>query len=276
MEDDAFPPRPGYHRYRHSQQIPSQQVFNQATAVARQAQLYDGKRMRKNIQRKTVDYNSTIIRHLEVWRNWQRDKRDYLAVQPDPNFVLNMHPSPLLSHNPSTSVAGKFIQTSINKHRFPIFCCRWTPEGRRLVTGSASGEFTLWNGLTFNFETISQCHEGAVRAMIWSHNDSWMVTADQSGYIKYWQSNMNNLQEFVAHKDNAVRDLSFSPTDTKLASCSDDKLIKIWDFATQVEEKRLEENLWDVKSIDWHPVKGLLASGSKDYMVKLWDPKTGK
>lgn len=32
----------------------------------------------------------------------------------------------------------------------------WTPEGRRLVTGASSGEFTLWNGLTFNFETILQ------------------------------------------------------------------------------------------------------------------------
>ena len=33
---------------------------------------------------------------------------------------------------------------------------QWTPEGRRLVTGASSGEFTLWNGLTFNFETILQ------------------------------------------------------------------------------------------------------------------------
>ena len=33
---------------------------------------------------------------------------------------------------------------------------QWTPEGRRLITGASSGEFTLWNGLTFNFETILQ------------------------------------------------------------------------------------------------------------------------
>ena len=36
---------------------------------------------------------------------------------------------------------------------------QWTPEGRRLVTGASSGEFTLWNGLTFNFETILQVCE---------------------------------------------------------------------------------------------------------------------
>ena len=43
-----------------------------------------------------------------------------------------------------------------NKIRCPVFCLTWTPEGRRLITGASSGEFTLWNGLTFNFETILQ------------------------------------------------------------------------------------------------------------------------
>ena len=32
----------------------------------------------------------------------------------------------------------------------------WTPEGRRCLTGTQSGEFTLWNGSQFNFETILQ------------------------------------------------------------------------------------------------------------------------
>ncbi len=31
--------------------------------------IYDGKRMRKPIQRKTVDYGSTVIKYLEVCRN---------------------------------------------------------------------------------------------------------------------------------------------------------------------------------------------------------------
>ena len=82
--------------------------------------------------------------------------------------------------------------------RCPIFCLSWTPDGRRLITGkfslrfrekniileifinvvisftkkfklhilsclgASSGEFTLWNGLTFNFETILQAHDSPV------------------------------------------------------------------------------------------------------------------
>jgi hypothetical protein len=30
------------------------------------------------------------------------------------------------------------------------------------ISGASSGEFTLWNGLTFNFETILQAHDSPV------------------------------------------------------------------------------------------------------------------
>ncbi|KAI9207852.1 WD40-repeat-containing domain protein [Polychytrium aggregatum] len=186
-----------------------------------------------------------------------------------------MLPSTCYPHNPATSICTKFIHTSTNKNRCPINVVRWTPEGRRLITGASSGEFTLWNGLTFNFETILQAHDTAVRAMTWSRNDTWMITGDASGTIKYWQSNMNNLKVVQGHRE-SVRDITFSPTDNKFASCSDDQFIKIWSFADAVEERVLQGHNWDVKCIDWHPTKALLASGSKDNLVKLWDPKNGK
>ncbi|OAD74110.1 hypothetical protein PHYBLDRAFT_19466, partial [Phycomyces blakesleeanus NRRL 1555(-)] len=236
--------------------------------------VFDGKRMRKAIQRRTVDYNHSIARWMQE-RVWIRDRRDIRYLRPDDNFVVGLlAPAGYLDH-PVNAVTTKFVHTSTNKVRFPVNVVRWTPEGRRLITGSSSGEFTLWNGLTFNFETILQAHDSAVRAMNWSHNDDWMVTADHSGVIKYWQSNMSNLHKFTGHNE-AIRDLTFAPSDTRFATCSDDSLIKIWDFNTSKEEKTLTGHGWDVKCIDWHPYKALLASGSKDNLIKLWDPKTAK
>lgn len=43
---------------------------------------YDGKRLRKAVARKTVDYNSSVVKMLES-RIWQRDCRDHRAIQPD-------------------------------------------------------------------------------------------------------------------------------------------------------------------------------------------------
>lgn len=161
-----------------------------------------------------------------------------------------------------------------------------------MLTGSTSGEFTLWNGLTFNFETILQAHDTAIRAISFTHSGAYLASADQSGIIKYFQPNMNNLTAWNGHRE-AIRGLSFSPDDTRFATASDDATIRIWAF----EESRMESSLtgalfsrgpykrslsntaghgWDVKCVEWHPTKGLLVSGSKDNLIKFWDPRTGQ
>ena len=73
--------------------------------------------------------------------------------------------------------------TSVNKnnqfsHRCPVFAIAWTPEGRGLVAGNAQGEFTLWDGHEFNFLTIWQGHDHAIRALTWSNSGEFLVSAD--------------------------------------------------------------------------------------------------
>uniref|UniRef100_A0A8D9DWE9 Pre-mRNA 3' end processing protein WDR33 n=1 Tax=Cacopsylla melanoneura TaxID=428564 RepID=A0A8D9DWE9_9HEMI len=161
---------------------------------------FDGKKLRKSSMRKTIDYNAAVINALEA-RVWQRDFRDRRALQPVFMYYPHSLPPPSFEDNPINAVTTRFVKSATNKMRCPIFSMAWTPEGRRLVTGASSGEFTLWNGLTFNFETILQAHDCAVRHMVWSHNGLWMVTSDHQGYIKYWQSNMNNVKTFQGHKE---------------------------------------------------------------------------
>ncbi|XP_034410638.1 pre-mRNA 3' end processing protein WDR33 isoform X1 [Cyclopterus lumpus] len=279
MATDIGSPQRFFHMPRFQHQAPRQVFYKRPDFAQQQAMqqlTFDGKRMRKAVNRKTIDYNPSVIRHLEN-RLWQRDHRDFRALQPDAGCYNDLVPPVGMCNNPMNAVTTKFVRTSTNKVKCPVFVIRWTPEGRRLVTGASSGEFTLWNGLTFNFETILQAHDSPVRAMTWSHNDMWMLTADHGGYVKYWQSNMNNVKMFQAHKE-AIREASFSPTDNKFATCSDDGTVRIWDFMRCHEERILRGHGADVKCVDWHPTKGLVVSGSKDSQqpIKFWDPKTGQ
>ncbi|KAJ1695724.1 hypothetical protein LUZ63_012422 [Rhynchospora breviuscula] len=236
---------------------------------------YAAKRMRKLVQRRTVDYSSTVVRYIQA-RMWQRDARDRTVIQPTPAAALDMLPTAAYAENPSTSFAAKFVHASTNKNRCSINRVVWTPTGRRLITGSQSGEFTLWNGQSFNFEMILQAHEQPIRSMVWSNNENWMVSGDDGGAIKYWQSNMNNVKaNKTAHKE-SVRGLSFCRTDLKFCSCSDDTTVKVWDFARCQEERSLTGHGWDVKCVDWHPSKSLLVSGGKDNLVKLWDARSSR
>lgn len=209
--DIGSPPR-FFHMPRFQHQAPRQLFYKRPDFAQQQAMqqlTFDGKRMRKAVNRKTIDYNPSVIRYLEN-RLWQRDHRDFRAIQPDAGCYNDLVPPMGMLNNPMNAVTTKFVRTSTNKVKCPVFVVRWTPEGRRLVTGASSGEFTLWNGLTFNFETILQAHDSPVRAMTWSHNDMWMLTADHGGYVKFWQSNMNNVKMFQAHKE-AIREARFKP-----------------------------------------------------------------
>ena len=233
--------------------------------------VYDGKRTRKAIVRRTVDYRSDALLAFER-QVFQRDHRDHFALQPSAAYIPELLPPSYWDHNASTSFTTKFIHSSVNKTRHPVNQVIWTPEGHRLITGISSGEFTLWNGLTFNFETLLQAHQTAIRGMIWSHDGEWMVSCDDGGIIKYYQSSMNMVKSFQAH-NGAVRGLGFSPSDSKLTSCSDDKSIIIWDFKSCRQESALTGHFGEVKCITWHPTKAMLVSGGKDHKVMIWDPR---
>lgn len=214
--------------------------------------------------------------------HWMHDRRPIdpksrgLEVErPSASYVSDMLPPAARKGRPADSIPAKHLHSSLNKVRHPVNVVKWTPDGRRLLTASTSGEFTLWNGTGFNFETIMQAHDSAVRDVIYSHNNEWLLSADQEGYVKYWQTNFNLVNSIKAH-DATVRELAFAPTDAKFVTASDDHHLRIWDFATATEQSEMAGHHWDVKCVDWHPTKGLIVSGSKDHLVKLWDPRTGR
>ncbi|CAH8452572.1 unnamed protein product, partial [Heterobilharzia americana] len=236
----------------------------------------DVRKSRKAVFRRTIDYNASAINYLQnrIWINRDSDRP---MLQPDYLWSPKLCPPRSYMDSPMNCVMSKPVRTSTNKNKCPIYCVCWTPEGRRLITGAFSGEFTLWNGLTFNFETILQAHESQIRCMKWSHNEEWLLTADHSGYVKYWQANMNNVEMYQAHKE-PIRGVSFCPFDNKFVTCSDDSTVRIWDFHRCTEERVLRGHGSDVRSVAWHPVLSLIISGSKDAQqpIKLWDPKTGE
>lgn len=266
----SYLPRPAY-RFKPTLTLPA---VNETTESG------FGRRLRKNLAqvRRHIDSISSVLNYIEH-RTWQRTHHppDRISAQPHILYSTDCFPPAYTPDNPIDCVTSKFVRSAMNKVKCPIYDVVWTPEGRRLITGASSGEFTLWNGTAFNFETILQAHDSAVRAMEWSHSDLWLVTADHDGFVKYWQTNMNNVTMFQAHKE-SVRSLSFCPTDVKFATASDDGTVRVWDFMRCHEERILRGHGSDVRCVDWHPAKALLVSGSRDSQqpVKLWDPRSGQ
>lgn len=253
--------------------------YQQQRNEPRERIVYDGKRMRKAITRRVIDNCTGVLQGRESsFIAGAPHRSSFLSLlQPNPSNIINLIPPHLYGNSswPANAVCCKFIHLSLNKQRCPVNAVRWIPDGKRLLTGSSTGEFTLWNGSTFNFESLLQAHDSAIRAMSWSHSGNFLITGDHAGVIQVWQPSLNKLKVLSGIHKEPVRQVCWSPNDSKFASASDDGTCRIWDFAQMKEERSLEGHGWDVKSIAWHPWKALLASGSKDNLVKLWDPRTG-
>lgn len=250
-------------------------------------QQQQGEEDRRPAHRRTVDHGSAFGKwHLDrlsgrtIQPANMRAEQSYIVDLLPPSAYTNINGS-LRSTNPHiTSVAAtpaKFIQVALNKVRHPVYSATWTPDGRRLLTGSMSGEFTLWNGMTFNFESIMQAHESGVRSLKYSHSGEWLLSGDHEGNVKFWQPSLNCVNVIdKAHRE-SIRELAFAPSDHKFVTGSDDGLLKIWDFhESSTAESVLKGHGWDVKSVDWHSELGLIVSGSKDNLIKLWDPRSAK
>ena len=81
-----------------------------------------------------------------------------LSLRPVPIFLWltceQMKPPLQRPETAADSIPVKHLHSSLNKAKWPINVVTWTPEGRRLLTASSNGEFTLWNGMSFNFELL--------------------------------------------------------------------------------------------------------------------------
>lgn len=231
---------------------------------------------RKTTQhRRIIDHGATTHR-LDLLQRFDHKHNLAGIIRPEASYTIDMLPATGNIAQPHLDTQTKFVHLSSNKAKHTIHSIKWTPDGRRLLVASHSGEFTLWNGMAFNFETIQQAHDSAILALEYSNNDEWLLSGDQDGVLKFWEKNFNNVNVIPSAHTEAIRDISFSPNDSKFVTCSDDRTLKVFNFSNSKEEVTLKGHNWDVKTCDWHPTYGLIVSGSKDNLVKLWDPRTGQ
>lgn len=224
--------------------------------------------------------NHTVVDHGSEFSRWDIFQHlcepvNSQAFRAEASARTRQVPPSALPYDTATSLPVKLAETCLNKSKRAVFCVDYTPDGRRILSGTMNGEFTLWHGMNFNLEMVMQAHENAVRCMKYSHAGEWLISGDQDGLLKVWQPNFNNVKMQRAHSE-VMRDIAWSPNDSKFATCSDDGSVKVWSFASMTEETSFSgrnAHGWDVKCVDWHPSMALLASGSKDNTLRLWDPR---
>ena len=174
----------------------------------------------------------------------------------------------------------------------------YQPDGRRVITGSSVGEFTVWSGTHFNFDFVSKDqHNRAITCMRFLPSGDYLLSADEGGAIKYWTPGLAEEHLITTDAEDAARrhlavtpeahskavhGLTVAPGQKKFASCSVDGTVKVWDFYRHAVDTTLAGHGSAVMGVSWHPHWALLASGGGDPKrggdtnVRLWDVAAGR
>ena len=57
--------------------------------------------------------------------------------------------------------------------------------GKRVVTGSSSGELIIWYAPNYEYEKTTSVHKDRVQAIAWTRYEKYLVSGDKKGWIIY-------------------------------------------------------------------------------------------
>ncbi|MEN6624978.1 MAG: GDSL-type esterase/lipase family protein [Candidatus Sumerlaeia bacterium] len=207
-----------------------------------------------------------------------------------------------LSEKPLATLAG---------HGKPVVAVAFSPDGRRVLTGSEDGTARTWRTRAGKPQRVLRGHAGPVRAVGYAADGRKALTGSDDGTARLWDVEKGKcLGRFVGHAG-PVRAVAFLGKGRALTG-SEDRTLRIWDRKTNklistigvsgkvldvkvspdglraiVCMDRDQPEIWDLDeerrvSVLWGHAgavtgaawgnDGMLATGSTDGRVILWDP----
>lgn len=149
-----------------------------------------------------------------------------------------------------------------------------TPDGSRLISGSADKTIRLWELSTGQRLGSLNFHRDTVLAL--ALNATNQTLASSSVYDPIVLLDLNTGQEKAKLFGQPVRTdaLAFNPNGSTIASGSDDHQIHLWNVELGTELQTLQGHRQLISTLCYTPDGKTLVSGSWDGTVKLWSTVT--
>lgn len=169
---------------------------------------------------------------------------------------------------------GKRIAV-LSGHSKWVFSVCVTPDGQKIVSGSADGTVRVWDINTG--KQLMQCasSDWAVRSVCVTPDGKKIVSAGGK-LVRIWDINTGNkLLECIGHTD-SINSVCVTPDGKKIISGSDDTTVCIWNIDTGEQIKECQGHTGWVSSVCVTPDGRKIISGSHDNTIRVWNANSGK
>jgi WD40 repeat protein len=165
---------------------------------------------------------------------------------------------------------------SLTGHTGTASSVSFSPDGRRLASGSWDQSVRIWDALNGQEALVLKGHTADVESVSFSPDGRHLASGSLDSTVRVWDAlTGREVLAFKGHTDH-VMSVCFSPDSQRVASASKDMTVKLWSANTGQDVVTLKGHTGRVEGISFSPDGQRLASASVDNTVKVWDAQTGQ
>jgi WD40 repeat protein len=176
--------------------------------------------------------------------------------------------------------SGRELRT-FSGHSDTVFSVAFSPDGRRLASGSADRTLRIWDTATGTQLASLSGHEGPITSLAFSPDGGRVVTGSWDTTLKVWDvssprpGEYRELRGLQGHSASVYR-VAYSPDGRLILSTSRDQTLRVWDAAAGPLLRTLTGHNSMVQSAAFSPDSRYIVSGSSNNDLKIWEAESGR
>ncbi len=160
-------------------------------------------------------------------------------------------------------------------HRLSVLYSAFSPDGRRVVTGSLDETARIWDAQTGKPLTRAFQHRGVVFRAAFSPDGRHLATASFDGAARIWEVGSDQPKSIELNESVAGADRSFNAGGGKVVGLYFDGPARVWEAFTGAPVTPRLPHAGKANQIALSPDGRLVATTSPDYTAQIWDTATG-